>query len=47
MKRILLTGGAGFIGTHLAERLVSGAEIVLLDNFRRDSLRTVDRKSVV
>jgi UDP-glucose 4-epimerase len=41
MKRILLTGGAGFIGTHLAERLVSGAEIVLLDNFRRDSLRTV------
>jgi nucleoside-diphosphate-sugar epimerase len=41
MKRILLTGGAGFIGTHLAERLVSDAEIVLLDNFRRDSLRTV------
>ncbi len=39
--RILLTGGAGFIGTHLAERLRSDAPIVLFDNFRRNSLRWV------
>ena len=39
--RILITGGAGFIGTHLAERLVGEAEILLFDNFRRDSLRMV------
>lgn len=38
-SRILLTGGAGFIGTHLAEHLRSEAEIILFDNFRRNSLR--------
>lgn len=39
MTTILITGGAGFIGTHLAERLVSqGDRVVLADNFRRDSL---------
>ena len=32
--RILVTGGAGFIGSHLCERLLSeGQEIVCLDNF--------------
>src|SRR5688500_2138571 len=32
--RILVTGGAGFIGSHLCERLLSGgAEVVCLDNF--------------
>src|SRR5689334_4302760 len=35
---ILITGGAGFIGTHLAERLCSANQVVLLDNFRRNSL---------
>jgi nucleoside-diphosphate-sugar epimerase len=37
-KRILITGGAGFIGTHLAERFCPSSEVVLLDSFRRDSL---------
>lgn len=40
MNRLLITGGAGFIGTHLAERLAPGNEIVLFDNLRRDSLRS-------
>ncbi|HEV7699659.1 MAG TPA: UDP-glucuronic acid decarboxylase family protein [Pyrinomonadaceae bacterium] len=32
--RILVTGGAGFIGSHLCERLVSeGNEVICLDNF--------------
>jgi UDP-glucuronate decarboxylase len=33
-KRILVTGGAGFLGSHLCERLIAeGAEVVCLDNF--------------
>jgi UDP-glucose 4-epimerase len=41
MRRVLITGGAGFIGTHLAERLCDDAEVVLLDSFRRDALASV------
>ena len=37
-KRILLTGGAGFIGTTLASRLVEDNELVLLDNMTNDAL---------
>jgi UDP-glucuronate decarboxylase len=33
-KRILITGGAGFIGSHLSERLVgAGHDVICLDNF--------------
>jgi UDP-glucuronate decarboxylase len=33
-KKILVTGGAGFVGSHLCERLVAdGADVVCLDNF--------------
>src|SRR5262245_25567383 len=32
--KVLVTGGAGFIGSHLSERLVSrGDDVVALDNF--------------
>jgi UDP-glucuronate decarboxylase len=34
MKRILITGGAGFLGSHLCERLLTeGEDILCLDNF--------------
>lgn len=38
-KRILLTGGAGFIGSKMCELLSDDNEIVIYDNFSRDSLR--------
>src|ERR671924_1328687 len=37
-----MTGGAGFIGTSLARRLVEDNEIVILDNLHRDSLTGTD-----
>ncbi|MBI5345509.1 MAG: GDP-mannose 4,6-dehydratase, partial [Deltaproteobacteria bacterium] len=34
MVRVLVTGGAGFIGSHLCERLLKdGSEVICLDNF--------------
>jgi UDP-glucose 4-epimerase len=41
-KRILITGGAGFIGTTLAQRLVDANEVVALDNLHRDALSGSD-----
>ena len=42
-KRILVTGGAGFVGSHLVERLLSrGHEVLCVDNFRTGSRRNVE-----
>ncbi len=37
-KRIFITGGSGFIGSSLIERLIDENEIVVYDNFRLDAL---------
>ena len=37
-----MTGGAGFIGSHLCERLLSeGYEVVCMDNLRTGSLENI------
>jgi nucleoside-diphosphate-sugar epimerase len=38
-KRIGITGGAGFIGSHLVERLLDANEIVVYDNLHRNALQ--------
>jgi len=41
-KRILVTGGAGFLGSHLCERLVErGDDVLCVDNFYTGSKRNV------
>ncbi len=42
MKRILVTGGAGFLGSHLCERLIErGDDVLCVDNFFTGSKRNV------
>jgi UDP-glucuronate decarboxylase len=45
MNRVLVTGGAGFLGSHLAERLLAeGADVICIDNFfsgHKDNIRSL------
>jgi UDP-glucose 4-epimerase len=42
-KTALITGGAGFIGSHLAERLLAdGDEVIILDNLSTGSLKNLE-----
>ena len=50
MKRVLVTGGAGFIGSHLCKRLLNeGNDVLCLDNFftgsKRNIVELLDRKN--
>jgi nucleoside-diphosphate-sugar epimerase len=54
MRRVVVTGGAGFLGSHLCERLLDrGDEVIALDNLVTGNLDNIaplfgqDRKSVV
>ena len=41
--RVLITGGAGFIGSHLAERLLAGGhEVAVLDDLSTGSMSNID-----
>ncbi|WP_369990359.1 UDP-glucuronic acid decarboxylase family protein [Pseudomonas xanthosomatis] len=42
MKRVMVTGGAGFLGSHLCERLLaSGHEVLCVDNFYTGTKRNI------
>lgn len=42
-KRILVTGGAGFVGSHLVDRLMlAGHEVIVVDNFFTGRKRNVE-----
>ena len=43
MSKILVTGGVGFIGSHLVKRLVNlGHEVTVIDNFARGNSSRID-----
>ena len=42
-KRVLVTGGAGFLGSHLCERLLNeGCDVLCVDNFYTGSKRNIE-----
>ena len=46
-KRIVITGGAGFVGSHLTERLVADNEVVVVDDFRNSERDWVHEDAAV
>jgi UDP-glucuronate decarboxylase len=43
-RRVLVTGGAGFIGSHLCERLLAlGYDVLCVDNFYTGTRRNLRR----
>ena len=48
MSRILITGGAGFIGSHIAEKFVNdGHDVIIFDNFsagKRENISGISEK---
>lgn len=43
MKKVLVTGGAGFIGSHLCDRLIeSGNEVICIDNLYTGSIKNIE-----
>ena len=42
-QRIVVTGGSGFLGSHLCERLLAqGADVICLDNFFTGTRRNIE-----
>lgn len=41
-KNVIVTGGAGFIGSHLCERLLQEAKVICIDDFSNSSIQNID-----
>jgi len=41
-KNVLVTGGAGFMGSHLCERLLQEANVICMDDFSNSSIQNID-----
>lgn len=46
MSKVLVTGGAGFIGSHVVDRLIrAGHEVIVLDNLSTGKIENVNKKA--
>jgi len=46
-KNILITGGAGFIGSHLADFLISqGSKVTIIDNLSNGREENIDKENI-
>jgi len=41
-KNVLVLGGAGFIGSHLCDRLIEDTKIICVDNFSSGTEKNID-----
>jgi len=41
-KNVIVTGGAGFIGSHLCERLIQEAKVICIDDLSHGSVRNIE-----
>lgn len=44
--KALVTGGAGFIGSHLVDRLISENEIIVIDNLSSGKIEYINPKAI-
>ena len=40
MKRIIITGGSGFIGSHLVEKLINKNKVIIIDDLSTGNKKT-------
>ena len=43
---ILITGGAGYIGSHIVEKLVNKKNIIILDNLKTGYKKLINKKAI-
>ena len=47
MKKVLITGGAGFIGSHVADRfLLNNYEVIAADNLVTGNIDNINGKNI-
>ena len=46
-KKIIITGGLGFIGSKLIKKLIKNYKIIVLDNFYTSSIKKIEGTRII